>query len=206
MVSLPRQTKAIFFDLGGVLLNFDSLINRVLEVFQPADKDKFWDLINIEAIPLCKGEMNILQFWKRVADRLGKRVPDHVLRNLWIKGFEEGISINEGVLSIIKSLKPNYKLGLISNTISEDARIVRRLGIFDLFDDVILSYEVHLTKDQEEIFLLAINRLGIKAQESVFIDDIEKFTEVAKSVGMVSIHFINAEKLKRDLRQANINV
>ncbi len=102
-------------------------------------------------------------------------------------------------------LKKNYKLAMISNTIEEHVKINRKLGRFKLFDVVILSNEAGFTKGEKYIFLLAIKELNIQPKECVFIDDIKKFLEIPKKLGMKTIHFKNNEQLIKDLRGLSLH-
>jgi putative hydrolase of the HAD superfamily len=198
--------KAIIFDLGGVIVDIEPLISQVFEVFQPEDEEKFWEEINTESIPLCKGEISLLQFWKRIASKAGKDIPEYVLKDLWVKDYEALGTINQGVQDIVYSLKKSYKLAILSNSIKENAKFGEKLGIYEIFDVVILSHEVGLTKEEGEIFLLVAERLGATPEECIFIDDVHAFVTGAKSVGMQAILFQNARQLKSDLEALDITI
>ena len=192
--------KAVLFDLGGVIIDIQPFAAQVLEVFQPEDTKEFWAYINVEAVPLCKGEVTLLQFWKTVAKTCGKDVPEYVLKDLWVIRGEP--DINEGISEIVYSLKNRYKLAIISNTMKEHK--FEKKGIFALFDVVILSCDVGLTKDGTDIFLMAAKKLQVNPEECLFIDDIPQFVEVAESVGMKGILFENAANLKCNLEKYGV--
>lgn len=76
------------------------------------------------------------------------------------------------------------KTGLITNSWG--------LGIYDrapmdLFDETVISGDVGLHKPQPEIYLLASERLGVAAEECVFVDDLRENVTGAETVGMTSI-------------------
>jgi len=196
--------KAVIFDLGGVIVDINSFVDEVLTVFQPVNEDEFWEEVNIEAASLCKGEVSLLQFWRNVAQKWGKDIPDNILKDLWVIDSQSPPCLNEGMQEIIMSLKQNYKLAILSNTMREHK--IDKRGIFELFDVIILSYEVGLTKDDKAVFLLAADKLGVTPQECVFIDDIHQFVEVAQSVGMKGILYENVEHLQSDLRKWGVTV
>ena len=206
--SFNRQVRtmirAIIFDIGGVLVKTKPLLDQVLEVFQPENEKEFWEKINIEGVPLCKGEMSLFQFWKKIAQKVGRDIPDHVLRDLWAKDCRKYARIDEGVQEIVNSLKETYSLAILSNTIDIHAKLNEELGIYEPFDVVILSHEVGLTKNEKEMFLLVTEKLGVAPEECVFIDDIQKFIDVAQSVGMQAILFENPEQLKDDLQTLHV--
>lgn len=134
-----------------------------------------------------------------MAKRHKKKISEDILRDLWIKDYRELISINKKVQRIVESLKESYKIGMISNIISEHASINKKLGVFDMYDVVILSNEVKLTKDKKEIFLLTAEKLKVLPQECIFVDDIEKFVNVANSVGMKAILYKSPSQLQKEL-------
>ena len=190
--------KAVIFDIGGVLVDQKLLVERFIRIFKPKDNKKFWDYLNMEAVPLCKGEMTEAKFWKVICNKYNVK---YFPKNLWTPDFEKLTKINHKVLNIAKSLKTKYKIGIISNTITSHVKVNRKRRLFDIFDAVILSCEVNLTKDKKEIFLLAAKRLKVEPEECIFIDDVNDFVETAESAGMKGILFKNSAQLNKELKR-----
>jgi HAD superfamily hydrolase (TIGR01509 family) len=95
---------------------------------------------------------------------------------------------------IEKILKPNYKVGILSNAGAD-----RTIELFGndravLFDDVLLSYQVGMIKPEAAIYELAAQRLGVLNEECIFIDDQPRYCEGAKDVGMETIQHESASK------------
>lgn len=88
------------------------------------------------------------------------------------------------------NIRGKYKTGLISN-IGADMMD----GFFDqneldtLFDIVIISGKVKVTKPDLAIFKLACKNLGIDTTEAIMVDDVEANVEAAKSLGMAGITY-----------------
>ncbi|MFI9007506.1 HAD-IA family hydrolase [Actinosynnema sp. NPDC053489] len=61
-------------------------------------------------------------------------------------------------------------------------------GWEDLFDVVITSGEVGLAKPDRRIYLLAAERLGLPADQCVFVDDLAVNVRGAAEAGMVGVH------------------
>jgi len=98
---------------------------------------------------------------------------------------------NEVLMSEIKKLRPRYKVGLLSN-INGRAWLDERFGegvLDDLFDTVVASGDVGMIKPEPGIFELVLERLGVEAHEAVMIDDLERYCEGARAVGMQAIQF-----------------
>lgn len=112
----------------------------------------------------------------------------------------DDVTKNQPLFDYIRELKQTYKIGMISNVadnwirdtfLTEDEQ--------KLFDAMIFSYEFGITKPDLDIYKIALKRLGANAQESVFIDDIERFARAATKLGMKGIVYQNFHQLKREL-------
>ncbi len=196
--------KAVIFDTGGVVIDVEKLMLQTKEVFQVNDWKQFWQELSIGNLPLCRGEISLHEFWQMLAEKYGKNIDDRVLRELWLRDFDKLTRVNEDVRDIIVELKKNYRVGLISNTIKEHVEINKRLGRFDLFDVVVNSNEVGVTKEDERIFLIALEKTGFRAEECVFIDDVLEFVEAARGVRMKGVLFRDACQLREELRKLRV--
>ena len=119
--------KAIIFDLGGVIVNIDIILDKWSKIFKAKDRKKFWNELNEEMIPLCRAEITETQFWKNVAKRLEfdhKKIP----KDLLTRNFRESIRFNNELLNLIKKLRKKYKIGVISNIIEHHSKM-NNLGL-----------------------------------------------------------------------------
>ncbi len=111
--------------------------------------------------------------------------------------------MNKPLLEFIKNeLREHYKIGILSNVgrgwlggLFEEPR---RQGLFDV---IISSGDERVVKPQPQIFQLAAERLGVKPQECVMIDDIEQNCVGARSAGMQAIHYEDLEDIKKQLKK-----
>ena len=190
--------KAIIFDGGGVIVNQELLMKRFIKLFKPKSKKKFLHDINIEAIPLCKNMISENRFWIKIAGIYGIS-PEKIPKNLWTKNFDKLTKIDKKMVQLIKNLRISYKIGFVSNTIKPHERINRKRGLFKLFDVVVLSHKIRMTKDDKRIFLMTAKKLKVKPKECIFIDDVKDFVNVSKSVGMKGMQFKNIGQLKSSL-------
>jgi len=114
--------------------------------------------------------------------------------------FFAGDRVDGALLDHIRSLKPRYRTGIISNA-WDDVRpmIYTDWGMGDVFDTIVLSAEVKLMKPDPRIFHLALDKLGVFPEEAVFIDDSARNVEGAHMVGMHAIQFLSSEQIRADL-------
>jgi epoxide hydrolase-like predicted phosphatase len=96
--------------------------------------------------------------------------------------------------------KVGYRVGLLSNTIPNTAEEIRSHGGYDDFDFLILSCEVGYAKPDPEIYELAMQQLpGIKPEEVMFVDDIERMTAPATELGIHTIVATSPEQIMDDI-------
>ena len=108
---------------------------------------------------------------------------------------------NDELITYIETVKGDFKLAMLSN-IGSRARLDMRFlpgQIDQLFEVVVPSGEVGYVKPQPEIFQLTAQKLGVRPEECVMIDDIDAYCISAREVGMQAIHYVNNEQLIADL-------
>jgi len=107
---------------------------------------------------------------------------------------------NKQLIDYIRTLKSNYKIGLLSNVGSswiEDKLLSSEEQ--SLFDTMVFSYRVSMAKPNPQIYLLVASNLNVEPSECVFIDDIESYCDVAEKLGMKVIVYDSFTNLKDKL-------
>lgn len=84
-------------------------------------------------------------------------------------------------------LKPQYKIGMISNAGANWLNELFEPWQVELFDETVLSFEVGVVKPDPAIYEFATNRLGVLPEECIFVDDLERFCTAATEQGMSAI-------------------
>lgn len=67
--------------------------------------------------------------------------------------------------------KRNLKIGLITNTFSDERDFIRESRLFPYFDVALISYEQGICKPNPEMFSRMTDRLGLKADECLYVGD-----------------------------------
>ena len=115
--------------------------------------------------------------------------------------------INRETVNIIKSLKKKYQTGLLSNAQAEWLEeIFEREGLHGLFDTKVVSGRVRATKPSPEIYKIALDRMGVTPEETVFIDDNPKNVAAAEAFGIHGIVFTSPAELRTELRTIGVNI
>lgn len=143
------------------------------------------------------GTITTEQFLDRLSELQGRRVtPEEV---------DATARVDKGVVEIARSLKAHYRIALLSNAPSSFIRNL--LLVHDLeqhFHEIIISSEVGMVKPNAEIFEHTLARLGVSAQEAIFIDDNPGHVAAAEKVGITGIQFLSADQLKNELIEKGI--
>ena len=141
-----------------------------------------------------RGEYSDKEFFQAIGDASGEPA-SQVEREM-----EADIELNHPLVEYIDILRNNYKLALLSNSSSDYLR--HELAVHDLekrFDEIVISSEVKLIKPEPEVFKHIMQKLQLKADECVFIDDNPKNVAAAEKLGIHGIIFTDLQNLKQQL-------
>jgi putative hydrolase of the HAD superfamily len=118
------------------------------------------------------------------------------------RDFWAGEQLDAELVQFIQSLRPCYKIGIISNAWS-GARYFHNFKFkMNAWTDVaVYSAEVKLVKPDPRIYQLALERLGIKPDEAVFVDDLLENVEAARALGMCGVQFKTAAQTIVDIER-----
>jgi HAD superfamily hydrolase (TIGR01509 family) len=99
-------------------------------------------------------------------------------------------------------LRKNYLLGLLSNTDPiHVAHLEATFDFFRFFAKPARTYScvVGASKPSPLIFRDALKSLRVKAENAVFVDDVEAYVSAARSLGIHGIHYRGPDQLRADL-------
>jgi putative hydrolase of the HAD superfamily len=94
---------------------------------------------------------------------------------------------------------PLYCLSNMPATIYTHLR--ERHNFWDAFSGIVISGEVRMMKPEPEVFMHLLATFNLRAEESVFIDDLLANIESAKQMGLRAIWFKDAAQCRRELDQ-----
>jgi HAD superfamily hydrolase (TIGR01509 family) len=84
-------------------------------------------------------------------------------------------------------LQGRCQVALLSNAPPSLRTLLDQLGLARYFDHMIISGEVDVRKPDPGIYHLALSSLGVRAEESLFVDDLEENLAAARGVGMACL-------------------
>jgi epoxide hydrolase-like predicted phosphatase len=114
--------------------------------------------------------------------------------------FWAHVRIDPEMVAMIEQLRARHRVALLTNALTPFFRqIAVQYDLERLFEIILVSSEEGIAKPDPAFYRLMVERLGVKAEACLFIDDNEENLQAARSVGMDALLFKSAEKLKRDL-------
>jgi putative hydrolase of the HAD superfamily len=193
--------KAIYFDMGGVIVrtvDYRSRAQLAAEfgmTYEEMDKFVFDCKTAVQA---TIGEISEEAHWLDVTRRLKR--PESDLSHIR-EAFFGGDAIDQNIANFLRSLRKTHKTGLISNAWGGLRPWIVKRKFDDAFDAMIISAEVGVAKPDARIYQHALEKLGVKAEESVFVDDVEKNIAACEALGMNGVLFRTPEQALANVRR-----
>ncbi|MGN0033566.1 MAG: HAD family hydrolase [Candidatus Limimorpha sp.] len=197
MLAKNLDIRNIVFDFGGVIIDIDpyAIVNQMNKMgFSVVDKMRepaFFDIVR----RFEKGIIKASTFREEVKKYLNISISDAFFDEMWNSML---FDIPERRINLVKQLKQNYHVYLLSNTneIHYDM-FVRDLQLrygyreFDnLFDKAFFSFNLHLAKPDPDIYRLVLDSYDMLPEQTLFIDDTDENIQAARSLG---IHTLRVE-------------
>jgi putative hydrolase of the HAD superfamily len=185
--------KNVIFDVGGVLLDWNP--GRIIDAIysDPVEGAAMQQLIFLHEdwLELDRGTLSEQQLLARVARRAGRPVPE--LERLF-EVVRASLHPKHDTIALLASLADRaVPLYCLTNMPPGTMDWLRQAHTFwDYFDGIVASGEIQLIKPQPEIFEYLLQRYGLTASETVFIDDSQPNIAAAQALGMQAILFRDA--------------
>ena len=127
----------------------------------------------------------------------------------FVDAWKDIFWLNEPVARLIEVLKSRgYTLLLGSNTNVLHAAHYRRqfARTIDMFDHLILSYEVGCLKPDARFYSAVAAAAGLSPASCVFIDDLEENVDGAREAGLTGLLYADTPRLVAGLRRLGVEV
>ena len=185
--------KAIIFDFYGVIRSdeYHSWLHRHgLNTNQGyADANR----------QMNQGQTTLEEFLEKLSDISGLSV-ESIHREIVSNSL-----LNKAMLDLIFKLKPKYKIAILSNASSPHLReSLAKTGTEKLFDAVVISSELGITKPDTSIFNYCLDKLDVTADEAIYIDDNQRFVDAANKLGLTAYCYSGTDDLKQHLSKLGV--
>lgn len=201
------QIKALFLDIGGVLLT-----NGWDRNSRAAAAEKF----SIDAREMNERHKVIFDAYES-----GKMSLDEYLHLLVFyqerqftsgdfKAFMMGQSIAfPDMIALVTNLKKKYNLACVA--VNNEGRElnqyrIKQFGLKSIFDIFASSSFINARKPDKMMYKIALDLAQVEPEEVIYIDDRQVFIEVAAPLGINIIHHINIDTTRQQFQQFGLNL
>jgi putative hydrolase of the HAD superfamily len=132
------------------------------------------------------GEWTDAEFRTTVNHMLETSLTDEQIDAAWNSML---FDIPQERIDLLVTLRKKYNLFLLSNTNAIHIREVNRIDTLEeLFDKTYYSHQIHLAKPSADCYQFVLKDAGIRAEETLFIDDSASNIRGAKQIGLQTVH------------------
>lgn len=206
MLDILRDKKVIFFDVGYTLdkpasgdwmftnqfleLAGEKLKQRTETEIQRARDAGLRFLARDHLIQTVEAEIqNFFDYYSIVSDQLklglSEKERDQIARDR--AGNMENYIPYPGIKEVLGTLSKTHKLGIISDTWPSIEPQLEYIGVSQYLSFCTFSCYVGVFKPDQRIYLDALNKCGVPAEETVFIDDVVRNLDGAAALGITPI-------------------
>jgi len=198
-----KNIRNVIFDLGGVLFNINfSLTEKAFTELGVKDFSSFFTQFhsNDLFVKLETGVDDDL-FYEDFRTATGLQLSNDQIRDAWNALL---LDFRMESIAALPELKSRYNLYLLSNTneihMQEFHRIYRTLfaesSFDDLFDAAYYSHRIGHRKPNAGAFEYVLEKHGLAAEETLFIDDSINNIEAAQKLGIQTVHLLPGMKIE----------
>ncbi len=203
-----RTIRGIIFDFGGVVTRTEPR-NRILRACESElglPQGRLLELLfaGEHWWRVSTGRISEDEYWRSVVAGFGSHVPAE-LEPFHHDPFAYE-PLNLRTISMMRSLRKHHTLALLSNATQSLESLLSRESLDSIFHVVVNSARVSLRKPDPRIFTLTMYRMGLSATDCLFVDDKERNTNAAETLGLQSILFRSAANLMRQLATLGVSV
>ena len=198
--------RAVLFDFGGVLYQIPdrSWLLRWQRILRMSQDQTITEIIfSPETSPfmqaVLEGRIPENEIWQRLGRRWRLAAP--LVAWLQHNAFSRK-RMNRPVAEYLAGLRPRFKTAILSNAGTEARRTFSHTFGFDrIVDTMIISAEEGIAKPDERIYHIALERLGVRPDEALFLDDLAVNVAAARKLGMRAVQFHNTPQALAEVSQ-----
>jgi putative hydrolase of the HAD superfamily len=148
-----------------------------------------------------EGKLSGVTFWQKFKDRSGLPLTEEQLAELYRLDAQMWTTSDPAMLAWHDQLKTaGIRTAILSNmgdSVLEN--IEREFAWIHGFDALVWSYQLGIAKPDPEIYRHALEKLGTRPEETLFLDDKQVNIDAARELGIEGLLFTNINELRRNL-------
>jgi putative hydrolase of the HAD superfamily len=150
------------------------------------------------------GRMTQHDFLSELAAQLRTDLGRDVEMHSFAEEYFGHLAPNDAMIAFLGSLRDaGYRLAMLTNNVREWEPLWRgMLPVDELFEIVVDSAFVGLRKPDPAIYRLVLERLAVRPERCLFVDDVEVNCAAAEELGMRAVLFRSSEQAIAEMREA----
>ncbi len=145
------------------------------------------------------------QLFEQESESLG-----HSVRGMHVLELLSG-ELRPRMIGVLKKCKQHFKVGCITNNMKsgegpsmarDEAKATASQSVMALFDVIVESSVEGVRKPNPRIYEIACDRMGVRPDGCVFLDDLGINLKPAKVLGMTTIKVVEEDQAIKDLEKA----
>ena len=197
----------LIFDLGGVVVRWDpaAIMASVFQDQKLRAKVREGVFEHADWLELDRGTLDREDAIRRAAQRVG--MAEGEIRKLLLAVPPSLVPIPETVDLLYRLKAQGHPLYCLSNMhVASIEHLEREQKFFEVFRGKVISCRLNLCKPERAIYEQALELNKLKADETVFIDDVDVNVAAAAQLVMRTIQFRNAAQCERELRALGVSL
>lgn len=196
---------AVIFDLGGVLVDWDPryLYRQLFD--DPAEMETFLAEVTTAE---WNGRQDEGRPWADAIEELTRKHPGQrdlieAFHRRWPEMLAGEIP---GTVEVLRDVRATgARLLALTNWSSETFPFaLERFPFLSWFEAIVVSGDVRMKKPDPAIFEHVLEQYALEPSSTVFVDDSPANVEAARSLGLVSVRFVDATTLRHDLERLGV--
>ena len=169
-------------------------------------KERFEALYWTDRHAYDEGKLSGATFWQKFARDSGLSLTQNQLEELNRLDARMWTSQDPAMVVWQQQLKAaGLRTAILSNMgDSVLASIERKFSWLHNFDVLVWSFQLGIAKPDPAIYRYVLEKLGTRAEETLFLDDKRVNIDAARALGMGAIEFTTIQKLREDLLAAGL--
>jgi HAD superfamily hydrolase (TIGR01509 family) len=199
------KIKAVIFDMDGVLIeakdwHYESL-NKALGLFG-MEISRYDHLVSYDGLP-TKKKLEMMSLERGLPRELHEFI--NTMKQIYTVDIvhTKCRPVFYHQYAISKLLQENYRMAVCSNSIRNSIEVMlSKAGIIEHFEFILSNQDVNKPKPDPEIYINAMNKLGLKPEECLILEDNENGIKSAIASGahllkIITTGDVNYENIKR---------
>jgi putative hydrolase of the HAD superfamily len=189
----------LLFDLFGVIARHQSSTGLAeLERLAEVPARRLWAAYWALRQPYDRGDETGPEYWRRIAAELGVRYSRRRVGELVAADVHSWREVDPEMVELVRELAARgERLGLLSNIPVELADdYERRYDWLGVFSVRAFSCRIRHAKPEPGAYAWCVERLGVPAEQVLFIDDREQNVAGARAAGLRGHRFTSAAELR----------